>query len=707
LTQSEIKNWNITNELLKNETIKNFRQKNTLNTIYVMIYSGARGNISQIKQICGMRGLMVNAKGEILTRPIRNNFKEGLNIKEYFTSCYGARKGIIDTSLKTATSGYLTRKLIYLVQDLIVKQSDCKTKNGKLVKIKINKKEEYNFLLNKLIGRILGENLKKKKQIGQGQDICNYVAKIILQNESSIIIKSSLNCKLNVGICQLCYGWNLASNKIVKIGETVGILAAQSIGEPGTQLTMRTFHTGGIYTSKITKTINSPHKGKLIYSKKNIKEIIYKENNTKCYFLKKTKNVFIKKNKLFIYKITLPKKSIIFYSNNKNVFKKQLIGEIIKWKIKNKKIKINKEEESKNTGESLFIISPNQEENYKKLWILNGYRINYNFILKNKRTIYLDLKKGINLKKYIYLLKLTYKANKKLKFKFKKVKIVINKLYELNKKTINKKLLLCSRKNNKQIFKVKNKKLAKIIKKYYGQIEQRKKNKVVIKKGLAYLLARNSKIKILNKKIISKNNKLFTYEFEEEKTEDIIEGLPKIQAILEAQEIKKKMNINKKLNIHFEKYSKVFNNKLATNKTISLLQLFLIKELQLVYSSQGIEISEKHIEIILKQLTSKVVIKKTGGTNVMEGEIINLNKIEKINKLNFNKAFYQPIYIGISKLSLLKDGFISAACFQETIRILTNSAIKGKIDWLKGLKENLIIGNLIPAGTSFNRNEGV
>ena len=257
-----------------------------------------------------------------------------------------------------------------------------------------------------------------------------------------------------------------------------------------------------------------------------------------------------------------------------------------------------------------------------------------------------------------------------------------------------------------KIRKKRNKKLKEIgrfLTKEKGQITNLNKKSLEIKKGIKYHIPKNSKMKLNTKDTIEKNTTIYKIEYEKEKTKDIIEGLPKIEEILE---IKKTRNLKKitknphnKLKKIFAKYSKKYTNKIANRKSINKIQTILLKQIQKVYLSQGVNISEKHISLIIKQITSSVIIKNRAQTKLMEGEILNINKVEKFNTLFKEKIEYEPILIGISKISLINESFISAACFQETIKILNKSAISGKIDWLVGLKENIIIGNLIPAGT--------
>ena len=260
--QSIIDSWNIATESLKNRIVDYYQNFDPANNLYIMAFSGARGNMSQVRQLVGMRGLMSDQEGKIIDLPIQANFREGLSSIDYIISSYGARKGIVDTALKTADSGYLTRRLIYLAQDLIIRELDCKTKNGVLVILK------KDTTTKNLLGRQLLSIKKAYYPYQKISELTNFQDNQILnadilnelKNFSPLLlnIRSSLTCKSNGSICQKCYGWDLAHQKLIGLGETVGIIAAQSIGEPGTQLTMRTFHTGGIFTGEALKQFVDP-----------------------------------------------------------------------------------------------------------------------------------------------------------------------------------------------------------------------------------------------------------------------------------------------------------------------------------------------------------------------------------------------------------------------------------------------------------------
>ena len=273
--QRLIYTWNQTNDMLKQEVIKYFETMDLFNPIYMMAFSGARGNMSQVRQLVGMRGLMSDPQGQIIDFPIQSNFREGLTLTEYLISTYGARKGIVDTALRTATAGYLTRRLVDVAQHVIVSQFDCKTSRGIfLFDMKEANKTIYSFQ-NRLVGRVLAQDIFSTKEINKisdrkliasrNQEIDSKLAFAISKVTKKAFVRSPLTCETPRLICQLCYGWSLSQGKLVSVGEAVGVIAAQSIGEPGTQLTMRTFHTGGVFAGGLTDQILAPFDGKIQY----------------------------------------------------------------------------------------------------------------------------------------------------------------------------------------------------------------------------------------------------------------------------------------------------------------------------------------------------------------------------------------------------------------------------------------------------------
>jgi len=1152
--QNLINIWNQTSETLKNNLVTYFSTTDPLNSIYLMAFSGARGNLSQVRQLVGMRGLMSDPNGEIIEIPIIHNFREGLTITDYIMSAYGARKGVVDTALRTADSGYLTRRLIDVAQDIIIREYDCFTNNS----IKIYLKEIENHQ-EKIIGRTSAETIissvKNKKIILKGEIINKKIIEnLIIFEIKSIKIYSPLSCQSARSICQKCYGWDLSTCELVKLGEAIGIVAAQSIGEPGTQLTMRTFHTGGIFTLdasrqirakstgffyihdkallKLNRTIygkifnllgnenyfyiinfnnikisvklpiNSlifqsnksfikngdliaelphknqqtrisrkkliaPHSGEINIDKKEnifwiLKGVVYnvpnntfinsflfnkkieEENNlyqsklknkslgfikyqlnnynksieiihilnclhifkyipvfcdkktrkiilifnlkthyilnnlpkklkrTEFLFAKKIKTKYInrvggeiaflktsffeynqkykidiikKTGKIFILPIEIyplnKNKSFLFVENNEKlqdtnielclgIFSKtngfvqvkesnKIVNEIqikpslvfefvnlttveiLSLKKYNKKIyypgeivfedivikNINYIEFFKTRHSYILLLRPLNIYNIvkpkiknvkKNLFSLVFKRINYlNYIenfKENKKKYFLlveeniwienikqsnlsNIYKVINIHKNWDCLKSNYKNYIKFGLKNKFIKNLNDrKIYDwhseqiyylgfINEEKFNilnislsnikiehfklslyiknyeyleennliakisfilkdlaylKDLKQISNKNTKiltigkddyknyytelnafykkerEMMKIEDLLLPLIKIKNSGKIISIKPFKIKLHSGTPFFLSKSTIISRYLKHFIKKDETIGIIPFEQMITGDIIQGLPKIEEILEARKpiheaflnqypavvkkvddnfieiytnpfitIKNKkseelLNYKKKeityrsaivkqndfiylgqpltsgsvnphnlLMIYFTYYKNFTNYYESTYLSFKHIQMLLIQKIQSVYNSQDVPIADKHLEVIVKCITSKVQIEKYPHgyefNFFLPGEIIELKQIDYINnilKKSIQKTiFYYPILLGITKSSLLSDSFISSASFQETTKILTAAAIEGKIDWLKGLKENIIIGRLIPAGTAW------
>lgn len=327
--------WNTTNELLKDEVLQNFRSKDILNPVYMMAFSGARGNISQVRQLTGMRGLMADPNGQIINFPIQSNFREGLTLTEYMISCYGARKGVVDTALRTATSGYLTRRLVDVAHHASIRMADCGTKKGIVLgSLKAGKRTIFS-LKDRLVGRILAKsvydsNSPVSKIASRNEEINHFLANRLSQQAQPILVRSPLTCEDDRFICQLCYGWSLSLNRLVSIGESVGIIAAQSIGEPGTQLTMRTFHTGGVFSGDMADEIRAPFSG-IVYFPESVPGKCVRTSHGQIAFLtKQTSSLILRKtnHKQDDYKIKLDAYSLIFVKQNQFVVASQVIAEV-------------------------------------------------------------------------------------------------------------------------------------------------------------------------------------------------------------------------------------------------------------------------------------------------------------------------------------------------------------------------------------------
>jgi DNA-directed RNA polymerase subunit beta' len=379
--QKIIDTWSLTSESLKEQVIYYFKNYDPLNSVYIMAFSGARGNLSQVRQLVGMRGLMSDPSGEIMKLPIKKNFREGLTITDYLMSGYGARKGIVDTALKTANSGYLTRRLIDVGQDILIREKDCLTTHSLVLKATSKTRD---FIYEKILGRVISkpifdpetEELIAKANV---QLTPSLIDKCKKKQITEFYIKSPFTCNLYRAICQKCYGWDLANENLVDIGEAVGILAGQSIGEPGTQLTMRTFHTGGIFTSEARQQIISPVNGVVRFSKI-LKGIVLRTNRGEDVLITKNSGSIIiipeSKNQNLV-KIEVLKNTILFPKNNQYVLKDTVIGELINT---NKQVKTEIKPILSDTCGEIFMPrlknKVNLLNNNKLLWILFGQLYN-------------------------------------------------------------------------------------------------------------------------------------------------------------------------------------------------------------------------------------------------------------------------------------------------------------------------------------------
>nr|YP_009973839.1 RNA polymerase beta'' subunit [Danaea sellowiana]QNH93725.1 RNA polymerase beta'' subunit [Danaea sellowiana] len=322
-----IETWYATSEYLKKEMNPNFRMTDPLNPVHMMSFSGSRGSISQVHQLVGMRGLMSDPQGQIIDLPIQNNFREGLSLTEYIISCYGARKGVVDTAVRTSDAGYLTRRLVEVVQHIVVRKKDCGTLRGIL--LNSNQDGGKSIFSQRLIGRVLAENvyLNMRCIATRNQDISNELArKLVISQVRQIYIRSPLTCKSMFCICQLCYGWNFTYNNLVELGEAVGIIAGQSIGEPGTQLTLRTFHTGGVFTGDIAEHIRAPFNG-IIKFNENLVYATRTRHGHPAWLCQDNLPVSIESKKK-IHNFIVPAQSLLLVQTNQYVGSKQVIGEI-------------------------------------------------------------------------------------------------------------------------------------------------------------------------------------------------------------------------------------------------------------------------------------------------------------------------------------------------------------------------------------------
>jgi len=1134
--QKVIDTWNMTNEDLKNEVVKNFKRNSPLNSVYMMAFSGARGNISQVRQLVGMRGLMANPQGEIIDLPIKTNFREGLTVTEYIISSYGARKGLVDTALRTADSGYLTRRLVDVSQDVIIRENDCGTTRG--IKLKAMKDGDRTLikLSDRLFGRVAAEDMVSPHTgeviVARNQSISDELAKaVVAAGVEEATVRSALTCASTRSVCQTCYGWSLAHAKLVDIGEAVGIIAAQSIGEPGTQLTMRTFHTGGVFTGEIAEQQLAPFDGTVKIPKK-LRVRPMRTRHGDDAFVVEVSGDFTVEGGGEKNSYSAAQGSTLLVRDGQKVVKNQLIAELAVPGRTSRKTteKAAKDVNTDLAGEVFFFdLVPEQKKDRQGntsyiaprgglIWVLagevynlppgaepvvkNGDRIEEGGVLaetrlvtehggtvrlnpidsRNSREIeiitasvvldqarveeessqgrehyILEAKGGqrfslkaargskvINNQVVAELIDDTYHTNSGGIIKYSGVEVakrsrakqekgfevvkggtllwIPEEAHEVNKdisllmvedgqyieagtevvkdifsqsagvvevtqkndilreivvkpgelhlvtdpqsamkkhgtlafpgdevlpdltvtelryiefvetpdaaalllrpveeftvpdmpvvpsqESVNQagrsiKLRAVQRlpyKDGERVKSVHGLELLKtqlmleidtealqlaadiefvpdevdpnclrlqlvileslsvrqdivadptqgstvtrilveegdriapgavvarteIICKQNGEIRGIRQGSELVRRvlvvtdadcvtvpckspnvkagdllragdgigagatvdnsgqvvsvesdsislriGRPYLVSPGAVLQIENSDLVQRGDILALLVFERAKTGDIIQGLPRIEELLEGRKPKEKCVLAQKagklqiaydadddnpevniveadgtvtayninpgqslivsdgqmvtaaesltdgprdpheiLDIFYRFYREENGVKSAALLSLQKVQEFLVEAVQSVYQSQGVDISDKHIEVVVKQMTSKVRIDDGGDTTRLPGELVDLHQVEQINEAmeitGGQPAEYTPILMGITKASLNTDSFISAASFQETTRVLTEAAIEGKSDWLRGLKENVIIGRLIPAGTGFN-----
>jgi DNA-directed RNA polymerase subunit beta' len=641
-------------------TLEHNEGRKDLNPVYLMVDSGARGNRQQVKQLAGMRGLMAKPSGEIIERPITSNFREGLTVLEYFISTHGARKGLADTALKTADSGYLTRKLVDAAQDVIITEDDCGTVNGIVVRSIYEGDEEVVELPTRINGRVSCETIKdpvtQQVLVRKNQLIDEVAANAISRiGVEQLKIRSVLTCESKRGTCVMCYGRNLATGQPVKVGEAVGIIAAQSIGEPGTQLTMRTFHIGGT----ASQTFKQP-----VVKAKNDGAIRFHEMRTvqalDGTWIVLNKNGYItvhnkEGRELERYNAVIG--SVVSVADGEHVKKGQTF---VQWDPYNVPILTEK------TGRVEFRdMIPGvtvKKEVDEATGVMGTVVIEHKEDLHPQIVIVDDQKQVLASYSIPAGAHVTVKEDEKVQ--------AGKYLAKTPRKTAKTKDITGGLPRVAELFEARRPKDAAEIAKIDGIVEiggnVRGKRKIVVRD--VETGAEEEHLVPLNKHVI-----VFKGDFVK-KGQQLTEGPVPPHDILEV---------------------------LGPQE----LQEHMVNEVQEVYRLQGVEISDKHIEIIVRQMLRKVKVTEPGDTTLLWGDQVDRLAFEKENAEVVAKggkaAEAVPVLLGITKASLETDSFISAASFQDTTRVLTEAATLGRVDRLRGFKENVIMGHLIPAGTGF------
>lgn len=654
------------------ETEQNKRQGQAgVNSIFMMANSGARGSAAQIKQLAGMRGLMAKPNGEIIETPIISNFKEGLSVLEYFNSTHGARKGLADTALKTANSGYLTRRLVDVAQDCIVIEEDCGTQNGMVMRADIDGGEEICPLSEKILGRCAAADVHHPVTdaliVSAGGLIDENIVDLVdAAGIESLKVRSVVTCESKEGVCVKCYGRDLASGQIVNIGEAIGVIAAQSIGEPGTQLTMRTFHIGGAATSSAEQsTLEAAHDGTIALVNRNVVEDSQGRHvvmSRSCEILLLDEKGREKARHKVPYGARMP------LDEGANVKKGDLLAE---W-----------------DPYTMPIITE-----------------------RSGTVVYRDMVDGISVKEVVD--EATGLSSK----------VIID--WKSQRKGADLRPRITLRDEKGEIITLAN------------SLEAR------------YFLPIEAILNIEDGQKVHAGDVLARIPRESSKTKDITGGLPRVAELFEARKPKDHAIISEtEGTVEFGKdyksktrlviqpkeadeepveYMVPKGKHLAVNEGdyvqkgdllmdgnpvphdilrvmgVEALTRYLVSEVQAVYRLQGVTLNDKHIEMIIRQMLRKVEVVDPGETTFLQGEQMDREEFdagnEKAVKEGYKIATCLPVLQGITKASLQTSSFISAASFQETTRVLTEASVSGKRDPLHGLKENVIVGRLIPAGT--------
>jgi DNA-directed RNA polymerase subunit beta' len=640
-------------------------QGGEFNPIYMMADSGARGSKQQIRQLAGMRGLMAKPSGEIIETPITSNFREGLTVLEYFTSTHGARKGLADTALKTADSGYLTRRLVDVAQDVIVSEYDCGTVKYIEATPLVEGGEIIQSLRDRVLGRVAAEDIRDPfsgEIIVQANTEINEELAVKIEDSGleKVRIRSVLTCEAKRGVCVMCYGRNLGTGRLVELGEAVGIIAAQSIGEPGTQLTMRTFHIGGT-ASRIVEASKHEAKnaGKVTYH--NLRTVVNRDGDL----------VAMNRNG-----------EIVVVDDRGREKERYPVVPGARLKVKDGK--------RVQAGQALVEWDPFTTPILTEV---------------SGRLAYRDIADGVT------------------------VKEEIDEVTGLARKVI--------------------------IEDTEGRLQPRvaivtEGGAPAAPEGVEKLLPVGAHLLVLDGAEVFSGDVIAKIPRETTKTKDITGGLPRVAELFEARKPKEQAVITEiDGTVRFGKPVKgmrtieivadngeVKEYLIPRGKHISVhegdrvkageplmdgspnphdylavlgdreLQRYLVNEVQEVYRLQGVTINDKHIEIIVHQMLRRVRVEDVGDTDFVVGELVDKftfhEENEKVVAQGKRPATAKPVLLGITKASLSTDSFISAASFQETTRVLTEAAISGKVDELRGLKENVIVGKLIPAGTGLS-----
>lgn len=657
----------------------NATKQESFNSVYMMADSGARGSAAQMRQLAGMRGLMVKPDGSIIETPITANFREGLNVLQYFVSTHGARKGLADTALKTANSGYLTRRLVDVAQDVVVTELDCGTSQGLTMTPLIEGGDIVEPLHERVLGRVLLEDVlvpgSDKVAIEAGTLLDEtLVAELERLGVDRVRVRSVITCETRYGICAKCYGRDLARGALVNIGEAVGVIAAQSIGEPGTQLTMRTFHIGGA-ASRSTAANSVQVKTNGVARLHNIKLVKHKDGYSVA-VSRSGELTVADANGRERERYRLPYGAILRVEEGQNIKAGEAVAN---WDAHNHPVitevggrvefvdlfeglTMNRQTDEITGLSSIVVLDPKQLGT-------SGRDLRPMVKLVDKDGSDLCLA-GTNLPAHYFLPPdAIINVDDGVEVS---IGDVIARIPQETSKTRD---ITGGLPRVADLFEARKPKEAAILAEISGVVSFGKETK-----GKRRLLITPADGEV-HEELIPKWRHVSIFEGElVERGEMIADGPPNPHEVLRLL-------------------------------GVDALSNYIGKEVQDVYRLQGVKINDKHIEVIVRQMLRKVTISSSGDTRYLQGEQLELAEVETTNdglkKDNKLPAVFQRVLLGITKASLATESFISAASFQETTRVLTEAAVSGKCDELRGLKENVIVGRLIPAGTGLAHHEAI
>ncbi len=652
----------------KGKTVK----QESFNSIYMMADSGARGSAAQIRQLAGMRGLMAKPDGSIIETPITANFREGLNVLQYFISTHGARKGLADTALKTANSGYLTRRLVDVTQDLVVIENDCGTSNGVAMKALVEGGEVVEALRERILGRVTTAELVHPET----QDVLYHVGTLLSEDEVELIeqlgidevkVRTPLTCDTRKGLCAQCYGRDLGRGSLVNVGEAVGVIAAQSIGEPGTQLTMRTFHIGGAASrTAVASQVESKSTGIAHFSAQ--VRYVTSGKGEKVVISRTGEVLITEEGGRERERHKVPYGATLHVEDGKPIKAGMLIatwdphtrpiiteyGGVVKLENVIENVTVMKQTDEITGLSTLVVIDPKQRGSTSK-----GVRPQVKLMNDEGQEIKIA---GTDLS-----VNITFQVGSVITVKDGQKVGVGEVLARIPQETSKTRDITGGLPRVAELFEARSPKDAGVLAEVTGAVsfgkDTKGKQRLVITDldGVAneYLIPKEKHVMAHDGQIVNKG-------------EVIVDGPVDPHDILRLQ-------------------------------GVPALARYITDEVQDVYRLQGVRINDKHIEVIVRQMLRRVQVDDSGDTRFIPGEQVERADLfaenERMEAEGKKPATYNHMLLGITKASLSTDSFISAASFQETTRVLTEAAIMGKKDDLRGLKENVIVGRLIPAGT--------